>query len=157
MNRQYYNRIYLNPAPSPLDMSLLDTREWLSSEEGYARESIGAIARPVPVHAKAGTKARLLDTALPALPISWLKIEARIVAPGGLWRSSLVAELQAGHSVKRSAIRLDNPVGERTGDYAFYMRVPPEFHGGRLQILLGPDLDFNGTLERLQITGLTRP
>ena len=38
MNRKYYFSIYLNPHPSPLDMSLLDTDERLNNEKKYKKQ-----------------------------------------------------------------------------------------------------------------------
>jgi hypothetical protein len=155
MNRRYYSRIYLNPHPTPLDMSLLDTDEWLSDEDGYVQQPFIIMKHPLLLHFAANASADLADTFLAktgAAGTQWLKIEAHIRAPQHLWKSALAAELRVKDSVKRTAIRLDNPVGERTGDYAFFMRVPAYFNGAQLKVSVGSAFDFDGVAERVIVT-----
>ncbi len=64
MNRHYYGRIYLNAHPTPADMSLLDTKEFLYDESGYKKTIIAnsAIAQPVKFPGKSvDTFLKMLD------------------------------------------------------------------------------------------------
>jgi hypothetical protein len=157
MNRQYYSRIYLNRSPSPLDMSLLDTREWLSSEKGY---QVTILQQPAQhIQFSGNGSATLADIRLDSLQLKsevWLRVNARITAPGKLWHSWLNAQVQTGDSVKKTSIRLLNPVGEKTGAYAFYMNVPPPFRKGNLKLLVSSDYDFEGSADSLSVTILQR-
>lgn len=159
MNRRYYSRIFLNPRPTPLDMSLLDTEEWLSSERQFKTEKIDLLTTERMLHFAGSQSAILCDTSLKAFRIQgteWLRIKAHIEAPGKLWQSRLIAELRNGDSVKRTAIRLFNPIGERSGDYAFYMQVPAHFQNAALKILISSDFDFEGKANSLTLA-LLRP
>ena len=160
MNRRYYSRIYLNPAPTALDMSLLDTDDWPGSEGRYSRKQLVLAGQPITIHSDANAHTDLLDADLTnqsATTEQWLKIEAHIDAAEGLWKSTLNTEIRFPDTTIRTAIRLDNPVGKRTGNYALYMRVPQHSGGGRLKISLSTQAPFNGTVDRLEVTGLSRP
>ncbi len=160
MNRQYYSRIYLNPSPSPLDMSLLDTQDWIADEEGYKRSTFMLQKDTMRLHCLAGGTCSILDTLLPAIEAGteqWLRVEADIQAPDRLWGSSLSAIVRCGDSIKRRDFRLDNVVGKRTGSYAFYMKVPQRSGPCRLSLATSVESDFEGRLSRLEITLLRRP
>jgi len=160
MNRRYYSHIYLNTDPSPIDMSLLDTHEAIEDESKYQTGLFKQISEPVPVNFTANSQAILIDTTLPAKSPQteyWLKLEARINAPDKLWKSKFALELKAGDSTFQTSVRLFNPVGERTGNYAFYARIPPYFYGSELRVLLSSQFDFHGIVEKIIATELYRP
>ncbi len=76
MNRRYYSRIYLNPSPTALDMSLLDNSDYLESEQGF-RKSI--------LLSRSNLLLKGTDSVFVAsLPLSgyetWFRIDARIAA-----------------------------------------------------------------------------
>jgi hypothetical protein len=155
MNRKYYGRIYLNPRPAPIDMSLLDTDEWLSNEKHRDVTVRQLITRPVSVHFPAGQTAALGTISLDSLGIqkdTWLRIDAHIIAPGKLWQSWLSATLQSDDSIKRTTVRLFNPIGEKTGQYAFYMHIPQGFEKSQLRIFLSSENDFEGLVNWLRLT-----
>ena len=158
MNRRYYSRIYLNPAPDPIDMSLLDTDDWLSNEAGYSAKQLVLTAQPIAVHSDANTPTHLVDVGLPdnGSAERWLKIEAHLVAHEGLWKSVLTAELHYSDTTKRASIRLDNPVGKKTGHYAMYLKLPQKPGHGKLVIFLSTAARLDGTVDRLKVTELTR-
>ena len=140
-------------------MSLLDTDEWIGNESGYDRQPLITGAYPAVLHAATNEPAVLVDTPIPAetgAGAEWLKITAHIEPSSGLWRSTLIAEIAGADSVKRTAIRLDNPVGSRTGEYAFYMRIPEGLEKGRLKLSVGSAFEFKGALTRLEVTILKR-
>lgn len=157
MNRHYYSRIYLNAHPSPLDMSLLDTQEWLNDDHKYRRTVLNLPSQNIQF--TAGGSALLANLALDSFKLqgdSWLRIAAHIDAPEKLWHSYLKAELHAGDSVKQTSIRLFNPIGQKTGNYACYMHVPVFFRNASLKILLRSDYDFAGKVDSLKVTLLQR-
>lgn len=154
MNRRYYGRIYLNPLPSALDMSLMDTEDWLNNEANFDAETLHLLHQPKQISFAGNTSAILADTALSLHSDVWLRINARIDAPGHLWQSHLTAELRNSDSAKRTSIRLFNPVGVRSGEYAFYMMAPAYFHNARLKIFLSSDFEFRGVVQALNITVL---
>ena len=59
-------------------------------------------------------------------------------------------------TVKAIAVRLVNPVAERTGEYAFYVRVPDELRRAKLQVMIVCDGAFDGVAERLRVAGMWR-
>jgi hypothetical protein len=159
MNRRYYGRIYLNAHPGPLDMSLLDTQEWLQDESNYRKYTLDLLPAPRNIAFPASQSAELAAISLDSLSGKkecWLRLHAHIDAPGKLWQSRLSAELQDGDLLKQTSVRLFNPIGERTGDYAFYMYVPPAFARARLRVFLASDFDFEGRITQLSLTVLER-
>jgi hypothetical protein len=138
-------------------MSLLDTREWLSSEKGY---QVTILQQPAQhIQFSGNGSATLADIRLDSLQLKsevWLRVNARITAPGKLWHSWLNAQVQTVDSVKKTSIRLLNPVGEKTGAYAIYMNVPPPFRKGNLKLLVSSDYDFEGSADSLSVTILQR-
>ncbi len=159
MNQRYYSRIYLNPNPAPIDMSLLDTDEWLTDEARYVHYKLAAITEPLPVHFPANSHTDIL-TWRPAFiteakktgSIKWLKVEAGINAPDRLWESKLNIDLKAGDSIKHKCIRLFNPVGVRTNRYAMYVKVPDFFKDAPCIISISSPYDFEGIVINLSVT-----
>jgi hypothetical protein len=160
MNRRYYGRIYLNPDPSPVTMSLLDTEELPEDgDERYHRTIIAASLGPVPVQLPPDT-AVLLSGTLPAGKAgtgeTWLKVEARIRTSGPPGQGHLCARIATADTVKETRVRLANVVGERTGNYAFYMLVPPPFRRAAWQVSVSAPAPYTGVADRLVITLLER-
>lgn len=155
MNRHYYSRIYLNPHPDPVDMSALDTNDILDHEGRYRQSNV--VSKQYPdVHFAAGGRAVLLDTAIRLTGKAWLKTEATVIAPDHLYQSMLQAELQVGDSVLRRKVRLFNPIGEATHQYAFYIKVPEAFDQSQLRVYLSSPNDFTGTVTALRVSRLER-
>jgi hypothetical protein len=155
MNRLYYSRIYLNPHPDALDMSLLDTREWLRSERN--RKTITVRWPRQSVQCARGNSCMLAEIPLDSFRLgheAWLRINAHITAPDKLWKSYLSADIRNKDSVKETRIRLMNPVGRKTGEYACYMKVPGYFRDGILRISIYADNDFKGMMDSLELTVL---
>jgi hypothetical protein len=158
MNRKYYGRIYLNPNPSPLDMSMLDNEELLGSEAGFNKQTIAAIDTVTHVHFKAWSAAVLFEgKQARAGNEEWIKIESDILAPGCLWQSFLDAEV-VGDTVKLSRVRLFSPISKNdsVNRYEFYMQVPEQFKGYTIKVYLTSQLDFNGVVKNLKVTRLSK-
>jgi hypothetical protein len=164
MNRWYYSSIYLNPNPSPLDMSLLDTNEVLNNEAGYQKKTLIQIDSVSGVHFPANSSSVLADTnlgdntATNTTVNTWLRIDAEIKAPGCLWKSYLNAELQQGDSIIHGRTRLFSPIS-REGEintYAFNMRIPPYFKQSRVRLFISSAFDFKGAVQKIKVTELTK-
>jgi hypothetical protein len=163
MNRKYYGRVYLNNHPTPLDMSLLDNDEFLSSESGYNAHLL--FNADTLMHVKA-----VREQANPffTIPINsglqqntshqtWLRIEAEINISEGFSGSYLSSQLQAAGSVKQNQIRLFSPTNNQgqPNKYAFYICIPNSSVNYELQLLIRSKLSgFDGTISKLTVTAL---
>lgn len=160
MNRKYYCSIYLNPHPTPLDMSLLDTDEMLSNEKEYEKlvlfqsDTVWSIKMP------GNTSKVLFESEIGQnLPEgnpgdSWLKIETRIeFSSPGLWGSFLNSELRSTDSVKINKIRLDNAIspGGQANDYAFYVKIPQRFAKSEFRLYLSTLKELDGEIQKISI------
>jgi hypothetical protein len=163
MNRQYYARIYLNSHPSPLDISLLDTDEFLREEDSYQKKVLVYIDHPQYLKSLSGSSDLLFETSIKTnegeiYPENWLKIESEIKVSMGYWGSYLDSKLQVGDSVKFNRIRLFNPICEdgKTNKYAFYVKVPVYFREGLLKLYVHSENGFEGVAESVKITSLKK-
>ncbi|MCD4737021.1 MAG: hypothetical protein K8R53_13335, partial [Bacteroidales bacterium] len=155
MNRQYYSRIYLNPAPTPLDMSLLDTKDWIRNEKNFKKEEIFHSGNILNIEAKPGADYLLVQKEL--IQSDYLKIEASIRVSEGFYGSYLVAELCSNDSVKLNKIRLFNPISQRgqINQYEFYVKVPDDFIESEFKLFIQNQDYFNGSVHKLRITGFS--
>jgi hypothetical protein len=165
MNRKYYCSIYLNPNPSPLDMSLIDTDERLRNEKKYSKLvlfqsdtswniKIPGYSSQVLFESKLG-----LDSAMETESDTWLRIESGItIKSPGFWGSYINAELTASDSVKHNRIRIDNAVSRRgkTNDYAFYVKIPPYFKKSDFKLYISSSDAFEGDIENISIQYLKK-
>ena len=155
MNRKYYGRIYLNPNPSPLDMSLLDTEEFLHNEKAYKKQLLNESNEKRPVEFSAQDSAVLLSLRIADTRPDerWLQVETEIKAPDHLWNSYLNAALRIEDTVKRTSIRLYRPLAKNAAanKYTFYFKVPADFSGGIFEIYLTASGDFRGEVNRISV------
>lgn len=165
MNRKYYCTIYLNPRPSPLDMSLLDTDEMLHNENKYVNhllffsDSVMKIAIPEN-SIKALFESEIGENLIKeSAGEGWLKIETRIKMDSqGIWGCFLKSELISGDSVKVNKIRLDNAISPQglANDYAFYVKIPRRFALSDFKLYLSTVNKFEGEVQKISIEYLTR-
>ncbi len=164
MNRAYYGRVYLNPNPDPVDMSLLDNDEVLNSEIGYNKKVLFSSSNINPLHFNANDSSTLLSYNLGDVTEAsnaasvWLKITSEIHAPGCLWQTFLFAQLTNGDSAKLGKVRLYSPISSdtATNKYAFYVQVPRYFAKAKLRVLLTSPFAFNGEVRNLEVTELNK-
>ncbi len=163
MNRLYYRRIYLNPNPTPLDMSMLDNDEMLGNEHGYHKKIIFQDDSEKSLSfagnsSVAITQAAIGDSSAGHGPENeWLRVDCEIKAPDCLWQTYLNAEL-TGEPVKRARVRLFSPisVNNQFNKYSFYMRVPENRHPSQLRLFINSPFDFKGVVGRTEITRLDK-
>ncbi len=159
MNRQYYSHIYLNSHPRPLDMSLLDTKEFLKDEDDYDKSILISIDSSMDLNVVDNQVIPLTESFLPKdLLVSgkeadWLRIEASIKVQHGTWGSYINCELMAGDSSKLSRIRMFSPLNEdgALNKYDFYMKVPEYFKGSEMKLYISPAGSFSGNLKDLKV------
>jgi hypothetical protein len=164
MNRRYYGRIYLNNRPTPLDMSLLDTKEWIRNEDKYEKRSIADIDSSMDLKISAGSIQTLAETNMGNDSLidlkkgRWLKIESAIMVKTGLNESYLNSELCVGDSVKHNAIRLFSPISPMgyLNNYAFYVYVPNYFKKCRLKLYISSKNNLEGKARTIKISSLVR-
>lgn len=159
MNRLYYSRIYLNPHPTALDMSLLDNDEILRSENGYATKIItDTLIGVVQFPASGSYTLYQKDLMRQAGGGTWLRIDCNIKAPGCLWQSYLNADLKSGDSVKHTKIRLFSPISynDSINAYAFYMSVPPNFTAYNFKVYLSSPFPFQSIVQKVVISELEK-
>lgn len=124
MNRKYYGKILLDRSPSPVKMSLLDTDEYLNSEDGY-QSTIVAEGTNKSSGFATNNSFVLATASSPLSDINWIRVNATIKASQNLG-GSLNCKLALGDSIKETGIRLARPLAEKDAEneYAFYMKVP---------------------------------
>ncbi|MFI5164760.1 MAG: glycosyltransferase family 39 protein [Bacteroidia bacterium] len=156
MNRKYYGRIYLNPHPTPLDMSLLDTDELLDDETNYIQKNLVTADSILKMKLPAYGSVILSEIKLAGAPHaeSWIKIETTLKIDQGTWGGFLNSELQVGDSIKHNKVRLQNAISplEKDNEYAFYVKVPEYFSKSDLKVSISSQSDFEGELKKLRVT-----
>lgn len=164
MNRKYYGRIYLNPNPSPLDMSLLDTDEVLKKDILYKKEIIAVIDSSIVIKKSPDSSAFLINTNVKQVVFndiqldSWIKVESKIQVSKGIWESYLNSYLQIGDSLKHNKIRLHSPISKygEINDYTYYVKIPENFKEGFFKLFVSSSGIFEGVVEYLKITYLSK-
>jgi hypothetical protein len=164
MNRKYYCRVYLNNRPTSLDMSLLDTKEWIRNEDNYVKNVILNQDSTIDFKIPADSVQVLAeididhDTFNDLNKKKYLKIETSILINTGLSGSYLNSDLCEGDSVKHSGIRLFNPISQmgHYNYYAFYMFVPAYFKESRMKLYITSQSEMEGKIKTVKISSLTK-
>ncbi len=156
MNRKYYSAIFLDPKPSPADMSLLDNDEIIDDETKYQTKMIVRSDAVLPVSFPANGVFSLLHTSSENTGTGkkWLKVTAGIHAPGCLWQSYLHAEIKGAGFVKDARVRLFSPISKDSAlnNYVLYIRVPQTSDSIQIKVYLTSPYDFKGEVTTLAIT-----
>lgn len=161
MNRRYYSSIYLNPNPTPLDMSLLDTKDWICNEKKYDKEEVFTLPEKVVFNFPAYASQTILELDLKKeieTTKDYLKIETDILINTGMSQTWLHSILQSGNHTKHDSIRLFNPISMQgiINNYAFYVKIPENLGICDLTLYLKSGLNVNGSVEGLNIYRFTK-
>ncbi len=164
MNRRYYSRIYLNKHPEALDMSLLDTDEWLNNEKRYHTETLMSSDSSIQFNVPSGidfciSESMIMPDSVITVPDRlWLKVEADIKTENGMEAGYIHSELSEGGLAKRNHIRLFSPISaeNHTNRYAFYVHVPVQFSHSRVKICIRSANDIKGIVESYRILRLSK-
>lgn len=164
MNRQYYSKIYLNRNPTPLDISLMDTREFLKDEGKYDQKVIFFSDSIIDVQCSNESSGQVVETSLsqnhkdPAKTDAWIRVESKIKVQSGFSNSYLNCELQSGDSIKSSKIRLFSPISisGMSNDYEFYVKIPDYPYPLSVKLYISTMDRFKGSVEEIQIIYLSK-
>jgi hypothetical protein len=157
MNRKYYSQIYLNNQPNSLDMSLLDTDNWINNEANYQSELVINKDSLIDLNAQNNVIC-LIELKEKQLEINsnYLKLETDLLVKNGFWNSFIFTEIKSGETVINSSkIRLFNPIakdGEKN-KYAYYIDIPN--HSQLLSIksmIKTDDANFKAEMSHLKVT-----
>lgn len=142
MNRRYYQAIFLNSDPTPLDMSLLDTDEMLDNEDGFLSKNVFASDSTLLINKEKQAKVLFLEKNVRTLEgyeankEHWLRVAAKVKSGWGAFDTRLVTELTLGERRKRTACRMENAICKK-GEWntiEYYFKIPADFDGGNLVI-----------------------
>jgi hypothetical protein len=157
MNFKYYKAIYLNPHPSALDMSLLDTAEMPGSLSSFSRQLVCSDSK---LHTVKKGDTLLQCQFQPTLNREqevWLKVEARIFAEKELWNSYLHCTLMQD-TAKEVKIRMFRPLAEigRYNGYAFFIKVPDATKPCILSLKLDGNEQFEGNVQDIRLVAFEK-
>lgn len=161
MNRKYYSHIYLNPHPSPLDMSLIDTDEFLNvgSEHKIVTLYKSMIKKPMNFDNTKVGEIVVIDRFDEKINSSkkeqWLRIDSKIMSTEGFHHSYLHCKLEGKNAKsKETRIRLFNPISKENAlnSYSFYMKIPVNFKVDYLQLFLKTDGVFKGEVRTTKVS-----
>jgi hypothetical protein len=158
MNRKYYSRIYLNPNPNALDMSMLDNNDWLNNENEYVKQQLLDKDSTIRIDLMQNNSFDLFNTKiekLNSIKNIWIKIETKIKLENS-WGAYIYSELRTGDSIKTNKIRTVNPLTKQgqVNDYAFYIEVPKYFYKSNFKLYISTTSPFHGELKKLNIITL---
>lgn len=115
MNRKFYGAIYLNPNPTPIDMSLMSTDEVLRNTDGYQVIKNYTIDSLFVLNGTDKKSTIAVEESIDSLvPISnnknvWLKLSAEVKSDWGAYDTYFTTEVLQGDSVaKKRAVRMQN-------------------------------------------------
>lgn len=161
MNKRYYSRIYLNPNPTPLDVSLLDTKDWVGNERKYQSDTLLVLEEKATIDFSEKTSQLFLELELNdqiEINKEYLKIETEVLIHTGMHGTYLYSQIHSKDKVKNDSIRLFNPISMQgiVNKYAFYIRVPKDFESSHLSLSLKSDAHVKGEVLSLSIVSLTK-
>lgn len=154
MNQAYFWRIYMNPNPTPLDMSLLDTDEVITNEDDYQKTIIAHSNQTQILAVAPGEPGIVVSTNLEDDTKGWIKIEATIKATKGHETGYLHGKILAKEILKEPRIRLRNPICKPNefNTYMFYMEIPENTEKKDIIMLLTSSELFQAELKSFTIT-----
>jgi hypothetical protein len=156
MNRKYYSSIYLNPNPSALDISLLDTDDFVSNESEYTKYRIYEHKEKISLTANS---IFFEDTILikPSNRPHYIKVNARINSFEHLWNNSIMATCILDNDTITHSFRLMHPLAKanQANDYAFYIQLPSTSSKAILSLKIN-STDYQGVLESLKVNLLSK-
>ncbi len=160
MNRKYYFSVYLNPHPTPLDMSLLDNNDFLTNEKKYQKRILFDADTSLKLLLPEYAEKILYETKIEKNKITntiedvWIRIDMTIkLNDPKIWGGYIKAELKTKDSVKVNKIRIINAITKtyHKNDYSFYVKIPPYFNNSTLKLFINSKSPFDGDLKRIYI------
>ena len=156
MNRNYYSAIYLNPSPTPLDMSLLDTDERLKNSSKYISYNLYIDKNEFYSKAQKDSKTLLQQIQIP-VNTDWIKISCNVNSIKGFGNSYISYEIGEKDSYKTKDIRLFNALTneQKVNKYEFFIRNEFREEPTILNLYISTLSEFQGKISSLKIIGYT--
>jgi hypothetical protein len=142
MNRRYYQAIFLNPHPTPLQYSLLDTDEYVDDENKLTFQYELKIDSAFEIHASKIDSVLMYQSDVSQLfgydreKEYWIKISAKVFSDWGAFDSNLITRLTYGAENKQTNCRMQNgsSKGGECNPVEYYFKIPPGIPTGQLNI-----------------------
>jgi len=150
MNKKYYQAIYLNPKPSPLDYSLLDTDIHLDNPKQFKSSIIY----------QSDSLVHHNHILLEALPISresfnyHLMTNLKLKMINGYWDSKIKLMIKSGDSIlEEQGFRLTRPqaIANEFNEYAFYSKVPKDCRNCFVEIIIDNPIEIKCQTEMISL------
>ncbi len=156
MNRKYYASIYLDPDPTPEDMSLLDTDEFID-EADFKSNLIYHSDSTVNIVNQPWTASQVLELEIDSERFQWIKVETDIKASPGYDLSYLHCKTVSDQKVKEIKFRIKNPIIEvgKSNRYSFYFKVPKSKKPTILSIMISSMSSFKTEIGSITISSFS--
>lgn len=150
MNREYYSAIYLNPHPSPLDYSLLDSAAMPAKISRYS--NIKSRSFTLEKNIVQDTPIFEDSTIIPPSP-EWILFRVEMTVEQGLWDSYLVGQVQQQGQWHEQKIRLSQPQAKEgtRRTYAFYLHLDPSQSIQQTQLKVQGNPSLKATIHQVKI------
>ena len=146
MNRAYYQAVYLDANPNPLDMSMLDGGQKIR----FNSDSTTFMKNVVP---RTEIKSREVFSRIDVKENQWfdVKIDLRIIR--GFWRGFIVISFknEAGEEIERQKFRTFNYLTKSSLVNSYHMQVEAPKGAANLELSLGGGKDIAGEVRSLVI------
>ncbi len=146
MNFAYYRAIFWNPNPTPLDMSMMDTKEYVADESAlksvfrYQKDTIFELdgrAKNQKIITLLNTNLLTFVTVLDPKPVCFLKLSVEIKSELEADETKFVTTLMKENQVKKSvAVRMSNAISKKN-DWnlvQYYFEVPDSLANSDVRI-----------------------
>jgi len=142
MNRRYYQAIFMNPNPTPLQMSLLDTKEYLGNNNSMEIKQEIKVDSQFMINVVSKPKVILYESELNKIvdlkseDDRWLLISAKVLSAWGAYETKLSTRLDYGTESKQTDCRMQNglSVNMEWNKVEYYFKIPSNIKDGRLSI-----------------------
>jgi hypothetical protein len=151
MNWKYYSAVYLNPSPTPLDMSLIDTEDWIDTTD-YVSKTIFTL-RDTSIRFDCGTYT-IASIPLQQIPAnSYIKITLEGVTQEGLWQSYFVSSVDGKDTTYERKIRLFNNLNKEkvSTRVSYYHMLPEALASNALTLSIVSDMRHQTQLKWLTV------
>lgn len=155
MNAAYYSKIYLDPSPSALEMSLLDNPDYLNDEEEYTAETLFTSSSTDTISCSA-SRARVIASVDLKPGVKWIKTECFIRSDYGHNTANLrIVLFNSDSIVKTRYVRLNYPRSAENdwNQHAFYIEVPESEIPVRAEVALESFAEMRGEVKEVVVTG----
>ena len=151
MNRQYYQAIYLNPHPTPVQMSLLDTKEIIRNKNKYVVLDSIVLDTQFTINVDGNPRAILYESDLKHLFFDkvnkeqWILVTAKVLSSWGAFETNLITQLSHNGVKKETKCRLQNGISknETWNTISYYFKIPGTMVEGTLKIYAETQISQN--------------